>query len=125
MFIKQNVNPSNKKTVDCAIRSIAFATRQTWEKVYDDLCAIGRRLHTMPNAKESTEAYLLSLGATRHKPPKRPNGTRMTAGEVAATVKGLAVLQVANHFTAAGEGAIVDTWDCSRKCVYNYYTFPK
>lgn len=37
---------------------------------------------------------------------------------------GRLIVQCAKHLTTVINGVINDTWDCSRKCVYGYYSFP-
>ena len=35
-YIEYNMNPKNKKTGDCVVRSISFATNKKWEKVLEN-----------------------------------------------------------------------------------------
>src|SRR6185312_4385037 len=37
---------------------------------------------------------------------------------------GKLIVQCAKHLTSVVDGEINDTWDCSGKCVYGYYSFP-
>jgi hypothetical protein len=37
---------------------------------------------------------------------------------------GKLIVQIAKHLTTVIDGMINDTWNCSGKCVYGYYSFP-
>lgn len=37
---------------------------------------------------------------------------------------GKLIVQIARHLTTVIDGVINDTWNCSGKCVYGYYSFP-
>jgi hypothetical protein len=121
-FIKQNVNPKNRKVGDCVVRAIAVASGKTWDEVFDGLCLLAKQEKAMPNSKEVFEIYLQQIGFKKHKMPRKANGSKYIAGEWASQIKGVAVIQVARHLTAAVEQSIVDIWDCGGKSVYNYYT---
>ena len=121
-FIEINLNPLEKKTGDCSIRALMKATGDSWDRVYLKLCDIGFDLKTLPNSKETLEKYLEMTGWIRHKMPKKPSGKRYTVKQLAEERGGTMIIQVANHFTTIYKGDLYDTWDCSDKSVYNYYT---
>lgn len=37
---------------------------------------------------------------------------------------GKLIVQIARHLTTVIDGVINDTWNCSGKCAYGYYSFP-
>lgn len=121
-FTASNINPLKKKTGDCAVRSIASGTGKTWNEVYQGLFEIGFKNKTMPNSKETMELYLDACGWTRHKMPRKTDKTKYTVRELADERKETMIVQVANHFTAIVNGELIDTWNCSQKSVYNFYT---
>ena len=62
MWVKCNPNPLGKQAGDCVVRAICIATEQSWGKVYDDLCRIGRRECEMPNSNNVWGMYLNDRG---------------------------------------------------------------
>ena len=122
MLKKMNVNPKNLKAGDCVVRAIAYATEQSWEDVYDKLCELGKKMKRMPNEKQVYEKYLEQLGWFKFKQPRRFDNTKYTVDEFCKEFpKARYVVSVANHLTAVDERLIIDTWDCGRKSVGNYF----
>lgn len=122
-YIKSNVNPSERKKSDCVVRAIAEATDKPWLEVYDNLCAVGRELFEMPNAKSVYGVYLERLGWTKQRMPKTEQGTRYTVKMLADEKNGdTLVISIARHLTVIKDGNLLDTWDCGYKCVGNYWS---
>ena len=122
-FIKTNPHPTGKKIGDCVVRAIAVAEAKKWTDVYKSLCDIGMELHNMPNSKDVYQKYLLDNGWIKQKMPKHPNGKRMKLSEFAdQNTKKLFIAGVVGHLTVVENGILLDTWDCGRKCIGNYYT---
>jgi len=121
-FINYNHNPKHK-TGDCVVRAIAEGTGKSWEEVYDGLCKIGRRMFRMPSEKEVYDEYLQSLGWKKQKMPRRKDRTRYTVAEfIEENPKLKAIVNVASHVTVIDESKLIDLWNCSRKCMGNYWT---
>lgn len=126
MFIKKNLNPTGKKKPDCVIRAIAHATGQTWTKVYQDLCDIGLKKFDVPNSKEVYEEYLRIIGWSKMPMPKKFSSStkykRYTAEDFAKLKeREPLIISVANHLTCSKDGNIIDSWDCGKKSVGNYW----
>lgn len=135
IFNKNNLNPKDNKTGDCVVRAIMKGTKQTWTKVYQDLCKIGLELVAMPNSPEVYQKYLKDIGWTKQRMPKiivptingyGEKGTtykRLTVEEFAdENPKGTFIISVANHLTVIVDGTLIDTWNCSYKSMGNYWT---
>lgn len=123
IFVKKNVNPVEKKTNDCVVRAITVAESSTWEEVYKELCDKGAEMFSMPNAKGTYEAYLFSKGWVKQKMPKNQLGRRVKVKDfVDENTNKIILINVVGHVTVAVYGKLYDTWDCSSKCVGNYYT---
>ena len=120
---KLNLNPKGIKTGDCVIRAIAYATQQSWDTVYKDLCEIGFKMKRMPEEKQVYEKYLDKLGWEKQKQPRTYFNDKYTVDEFCEKLanKDVYVITVANHMTVVANKEIVDTWDCGRKCVGNYW----
>lgn len=122
-FIKTNPHPAGKKTGDCVVRALAIAEDKKWLDVYDELCKEGRKLYDMPNMKNTFETYLTARGWTKQRMPKHANGKRYTLQQLAdEKPKGTLIISVAKHLATVKDGNLLDTWNCGRKCVGNYYT---
>lgn len=122
-FKKFNANPKGwKHEGDCVVRAIARATKEKWEDVYEDLCNIGKKKCRMPNSKKVYEDYLEKIGFTKNKMPKKVDNTKYTIKEwIDENPKFTGIISVANHLTYVEEGVLIDTWDCSRKSIGNYW----
>lgn len=123
-FIKYNNNPKQNKTNDCVIRSISLALNKSWEDVYKDLCNLGCKKALMPNDNKTWQAYLKQLGYTKEKMPKKLNNKRYTLQEFAdkiAKENFIYIISIAKHLTVIKNKKLYDTWDCSYKCVGNYW----
>lgn len=123
-FKKFNANPKEwKGEGDCVIRALCTGMNQTWEETYLDLTKLGLKKCRMPNSKRTYEAYLEQKGWIKHKMPRHDDGSRYTVRELIDESPNMkAIISVANHLTYVDTGTLLDTWDCSRKSVGNYWT---
>ena len=121
MFKKQNLNPKNKKTSDCVIRSFASATGKSWDDTYSDLCDIGFKIKSMPNDKTVYTVYAESLGFEKCK-IELSNGHKPTVKSFADNhPSGIFILRLAGHLVTVIDGDYIDSWDCGYKSVYMYW----
>lgn len=122
-FEKKNVNPKGRKAGDCVIRALSTSSGMRWQSVYEQLGELGLRLCRMPNEKQTYEKWLNIMQYTKHKQPRREDGTKYTVQELIDELWVRdAVITVANHMTVVEDGVLIDTWDCSQKTVCNYWT---
>lgn len=122
-FIKSNPHPTGKKIGDCVVRAIAIAEAKKWNDVYKALCEIGAEIHDMPNSKPVYHLYLERAGWVKNKMPKHENGRRMRLCDFAdKNPSKLFIAGVVGHLTTVENGILLDTWDCSKKCIGNFYT---
>lgn len=129
-FKKLNVNPKGIKACDCVVRALCYAMDKEWDEVYRDLCVLGCKMKRMPNEKQVYERYLEQQGWVKHKQPKNICNTKYTVKEFLdeyMPTGAIFIISVANHLTCARyngmkQYTLVDTWDCSSKCVGNYWT---
>lgn len=126
------------KAGDCVVRSIAIATEQPYQKVYDDLWELNRvheanrpkrkrRGKTSPRDGNTRTViirrYMESLGWEFIATMGFGTGCKvhLKADELP---KGRLVVRVSKHLCAVIDGIIHDTYDPSRngtRCVYGYY----
>lgn len=119
----KNVNPKNRKTGDCVVRAIAWASGVPYIQVYKDLFEISLKTGYILNEKRTYEKLLTLYGFTKFMQPKKPDNTKFTIGEMDELIgtKAVAVVSCANHLTCVVDGSLVDTWDCRSKTIGNYY----
>jgi hypothetical protein len=130
---------------DCVTRSIAIATGQTYQQVYDALNALGKQEHTGKRKRGKSSArngvykptirkYLASLGWVWHPTMAIGQGCKvhLVDGELP---QGWLIVQVSKHLTTVIDGVINDTHDPQRstiivedgiqriagRCVYGYW----
>lgn len=123
-FIKYNNNPKHKRTGDCVIRAIALACNLSWEKVYMDLAQLGCKKGFMINDNKNWQLYLKNLRYSKQKMPRKPNNKKYTVKEFAdilADEDCTYIINIAKHLTVVKNKKLFDTWDCSGKCVGNYW----
>ena len=119
-FTKYNANPQGKKTGDCTIRAIAFATNQSWYEVLNDLYAIGVEECLCPLGVDSIIIYLKNFELQT---PKAVKGKKRP--KVKDYTKGTWILRTANHLTCVKDNVNYDTWDCRERCVYRAWKIEK
>ena len=133
-FEKININPKGIKTGDCVIRAIAYSMNKEWDEVYRDLCVLGCTMKRMPNEKQVYEKYLEKEGWTKHKQPKKANGSKMPLDLLAEILEigctpnrpKMILITMPGHMTCVewtgSKMKLIDTWNCSTKNVGNYWT---
>lgn len=123
-FIKYNSNPKNKITNDCIIRAITIATNKRWEDVYRELTELGIRKGLMINDKKNWKAYLKMLGYEKQKTPKKEDNKRYSIKEFyeeLAETQQIYIVSIRSHLTIIKDKNLYDTWNCSNKCMGNYW----
>lgn len=142
-LIKHNENPKGIKACDCVVRAIAYATGLTWEVSYQRLCEIGLKIKRMPNEKQTYEKLLEQMGWKKFKQPRDLYNNKFTVEDWCKLMNKAnqrwsrqysqkVIISVANHLTVVDDNydydsekqleyELVDTWNCSHKCVGNYW----
>ncbi len=124
-----NPNPSKKETGDCVVRALCKATDKDWFTVYDELVALGRELHAMPNSDDVWKYYVENNPAfIEHtirikKGMKRP--TPETFLRKQEHKKGRYLFNMANHLLTADEGYYHDIWESGDRAIYKYWEIDK
>lgn len=123
-FKKLNVNPKGVKSGDCVIRAITTATKKDYFEVVDEMVKIYKKTGYIINDKHGYEKYLKTLGYEKQKQPRKPDGKKYTLKEfidIKAEPNKSYIISLANHLTAVENKVLIDIWDCSHKCVLNYW----
>ena len=121
MFIVSNPNPRPRKnSQDCAIRAIANATGDSWKDVFALLCDAGAAKLDAPTSDASVRHALGMIGAQKVVNTKGEDGRRLTVEQFADRhPRGRFVVRVSGHWTCVADGNVIDSWDCSWKCVFS------
>lgn len=117
-----NVKRNKKSACDCVVRAIVATTGKSWTEVYDLLCAKGRELQCMPNAKPTYKAVLRDLGFEEHSFKVERGSTRPTADTLTKAYKCPMIVETAHHLIGCVNGDVLDSWDSSQKPAYKFYT---
>ena len=111
-FVKVNMNPSGWNCGDCVIRALSKAEDLTWGEVYDDLVAIGRKKHRMPNDTRVYKKWLEDRGYVQLPQPKHLDGTKYTVMDYIDEMKYSnmkLLIHITNHILYAYNGVEYDT----------------
>lgn len=121
-----NKNPKGRKTNDCVIRALCNAMDKDYFEVYDDLCALGKKMCKMPNDKTVYSKYLELSGWVKHNQPRTLSNGKVYAFEMALAKDFPHDVVVANigtrHVSCLKNGKWEDSWDCAGKAIGNYWT---
>lgn len=124
-FKYHNANPKNKITADCVIRALCTALDEPYETVYRELFEFSIKCGYMLNETQCYDKYLQSKGWIKHKQPRKADNTKYTGKEFCerARVYENYIINIGGHHIAAiVNGKVNDIWDCTYKCVGNYWT---
>lgn len=121
VFCRLTPDDSPYDLSDCFIRAIAMGENVSYEtveqKLLNRLIKVGYRYVFTCDTDYLDETYhRISCTAKR-------GCKRITGKDFAETHKhGRYILRMAHHLTACVDGKIYDTWDCTDKTVYSYWT---
>lgn len=119
-----NANPKNRFTDDCVVRAICTATGQPYETILRKLCEVSINTGYSVNSKNVIIQYLDKILCNDTcAQPKHTNGKKFTGKEFceAHPVGNYVCMIGGHHVVAVIDGKINDTWDCSDKCVGNFW----
>ena len=116
-----NPHPFKNRIGDCAIRALAKALNQSWEKTYIDLVIDGFIRYDLPNADIVWGRHLIKNGFHRKLIPDDGFGDYTVEDFANDHPKGTFVLSMpGKHVVTLVDSVLYDTWD-SRKEVPSFY----
>lgn len=136
-FHFHNENPKNRITGDCTFRAIARATGKDWRNVVMEMAQLSCETGYAINDDKGIERYLEKIGWVKHKQPRKVDNTKFTGKEFCKALKDPEYREFftgtdkltniichigGHHVTCIVAGKINDIWDCSNKCIGNYWT---
>lgn len=123
MFVKFNNNPRyNYRAGDCVIRAISVATGDSWDDIYDDLCAEGKYIGDWGNSNGIWDGYLRKRGFERYICPNDCPYCYSIADFAKEHQQGTYILATGRHAVAVVDGNYIDSWDSGDEIpIYYYY----
>lgn len=121
-----NVNPKKRRTGDCSTRALVTTLDISYEEAIKLQAEVAIKTCYGITDKEVMEGVLKKFGYVKMKQPRKPNGKKYMVHELDELLtedemEDGVLVTVANHHTCIKYGVVVDTWDCRRKTVGNYY----
>lgn len=121
-FHFHNENPKGRITGDCTFRAIARATGKSWKEVVMEMAEMSIKTGYAVNDKKGIEAYMKSIGWIKMSQPRKSDNTKYTGAEFCKIIEQNAVCMIGgHHVTCIIDGKINDIWDCTKKCIGNYW----
>ena len=129
-FHWHNTNPKGRLTTDCVIRAISEATGIDYNIIVmrqaDYLCRTG--IDPRDGGK-GMDGFLNELGYVKYKQPRKDDNTKYTGSEfckkfknhydnIIANIGGNHTVCIKKHNSVL---KIWDTWNCTHKCIGNFW----
>lgn len=121
-----NVNPKQRKTGDCSTRALVSVLGMNYDEVLKLQVEEALKCYYDITSKQVIERVLKRFGYVKMQQPRKRDNTKYKVSELDEITtpeereRGILVT-VANHHTCIKENEIIDTWNCGRKSVGNYY----
>jgi len=127
-MVFEHTQPKGKNDIkcdsDCMVRAITNVTKEDYSKVHKIIYGHGWRA-SRRNSKNGWEKQItktlddLGVKWERVSFPAIKGKKRMTTKKLAQiNPNGKYIVRVAKHVSVLDNGKLLDTWDCSSKCVY-------
>ena len=130
-FINKNNNPKGKRTGDCTIRAFTELTNKSIEEIISELTAIYIKTGYFIDDPKCYDKWLKNNGYEKQKQIKKYDNTKYTGSEFCMYLNTLGttdtiVAHIGGHhittFIYTENGYMIqDTWDCSDRCVGNWW----
>ena len=130
-FINKNNNPKGKRTSDCTIRAFTELTNKSIEEIISELTAIYIKTGYFIDDPKCYDKWLKNNGYEKQKQVKKYDNTKYTGSEFCIYLNTLGttdtiVAHIGGHhittFIYTENGYMIqDTWDCTYKCVGNWW----
>lgn len=123
-YTQPKINSDIKCNKDCMVRAVANITKEDYGKVHKIMYSHGwraSRKSSKGNWENQVTKTLDDLGVRYERVsfPGVKGENRMTGKELAnLDPNNKYIIRVSKHIAALDCGKLLDTWDCSDKCVY-------
>lgn len=121
-----NANPRNRYTGDCWLRAVCTGLNEPYNDVLKEMVEIQIETGYELSCKEAVAIYLERKGWTRHKQPRKPDGTKYTGSQFCIRLTEKDTRYIANigghHMVAIVDRKVNDIWDSTDGCIGVYWT---
>lgn len=115
MWVFCNPNPMKKEVPDCVVRAISIALKCSWDRVYDELCWLGKQECNMPNADAVWGKYLYQHGFEPFLLPQSCPECVTIDTFCRMYPEGVYIIGTGSHAVAVINGNYYDSWDSGRE----------
>ena len=123
MYKYYNRNPRGNLTAgDCVIRAISIVTGDSWDDIYDDLCAEGKYLGDWGSNNGVWDSYLRQRGFKRYACPSTCSYCYSVADFAREHPYGAYILATGTHAIAVVDGDYIDASDSGQLSPLYFYT---
>lgn len=116
-----NPSPSGRNVGDCAVRAVAKATKQTWEKAYAALCLEGYEVDDLPNSNAVFGRYLEKHGFEKQFIPNSCLRWYTVADFCEDYPEGTYVLVLSGHVVCVEDSVLYDSWNSGNEVILYYF----
>lgn len=123
-----NNNPKGKTNAgDCAVRAISAALAQPWDTTLDELVQMSHKTKYSPFVTQNINKYLESKGWVKCSQPRKADDTKYTGREFCKNhlecIKNDKIIISIGclHLSVIINSKVYDTWDCTDRCIGNYW----
>ena len=121
-YIKYNINPCDKRTIDCTVRALATLLDADWYDIYDQLYIVGRYMCDMPSSKAVINEYLRAKGFEKFVIPNTCPFCYSVQQFAEDHPDGRYLLATDSHVVPVISGNWVDTWNSGDEIPLFYWT---
>lgn len=125
-FHYYNANPKNRITGDCVFRAFTLAMNQDYNTTVMEMAELMCKTGYAMNDSKGESKYLEMKGWTKHKQPRKPDGTKYTGEEFCKMLAKKNQKYIAHigghHVVAIVNCKVWDIWDSTDGCIGNYWT---
>lgn len=115
MWIPANPNPAKKQVPDCVIRAMSIAFDQPWLRVYDELCATGRKEFNMPSADAVWGRMLKENGCVPFLLPEQCPACTTVEKFSHMYPRGIYIIGTGSHAVSVIDGNYYDSWNSGQE----------
>lgn len=120
-----NANPKGRITGDCEVRALSMALNLPYNEVIQEMAEIFVETGYAWACNENEEIFLERHGWKKKRQPRKADNTKYTGKEfcreIAKEGKTYFARIGGHHVVAIIDKQVWDIWDCTRKCVGNYW----
>lgn len=132
-----NANPKKRITTDCVVRALCVGLEQDYNQTVMELAEMQCETGYDDGDAKLYDKYLQSKGWRKVKQPKKDDGSKYTGKEFCEQLQSdpwmftgiendynakIIAHIGGHHIVAIVCGKVWDTWNCTGKCIGNYWT---